>query len=87
MGKANDKVDSWIEKVLKYVNEKISFFVAFLFFIYTSGAFTALIVIQRWPEQAYLVVVLPLVAGVLAYYNRALAAALFGIFIIFFFII
>lgn len=85
MGQVNDKVDNWFTSIQKYISEKISFFVAFLFLVYTSGAFTAIIVSQRWPEQTYLVVILPLIAGALAYYNRAIATLLFAVFIIFFF--
>ena len=77
-----EKTDSLFTKVEKYVTQKIGTFVAFLFLIFTLGAIAAIQVSMRWPEQAYLVVILPLLAGLVSYYNRVVASFFFTIFII-----
>ncbi len=87
MGKANDKVDSWFVKIQKYVTEKIGSFVAFLFVLYALGAMTAIMVSSIHPDLAYLVVIAPAIAGIIAYYNRAFATFCFGIIILFVFLI
>lgn len=81
-----EKTDNLFTKVEKYVTQKIGTFVAFLFLIFTLGAFVAIQIVSRWPEQSYLVVILPLIAGLISYYNRAIASFFFTIFIILLFI-
>ena len=81
------KMDSWFGKVQKYVSLKIGSFVAFIFLVFAAGSFVSLIVIQRWPEMAWLTIVIPLIAGIIAYYDRTVATILFVLFILFFFII
>ena len=81
------KIDSWFIKIQDYITKKIGSFVAFLFLLVAWGAFVAIIVMQRWPEYAILTVAVPGAAGLLAYYNRSIAVVLFGLLIVFAFII
>jgi len=71
------KVDSWFGKIQNYVTGIIGAFVAFLFLIFAAGAAFALFVAEQWPEKAFLVVLIPAVAGMLAYYNRTYATIAF----------
>lgn len=77
-----EKTDGLFTKVEKYVTQKIGTFVAFLFLIFTLGAVISIQVSARWPEQTHLVVILPLLAGLVSYYNRAIASFFFSVFII-----
>ena len=86
MADKTSQVDSYFNKIQKYVTGKIGAFVAFFFFIFAAGAFAASIVIQRWPDMAWLVILAPIAAGALAYYNRTFAVILFVLFIVFFFL-
>jgi hypothetical protein len=79
MGETSKKVDSWFEKIQNYVTAKIGAFVAFLFLLYAAGALTAIIIMTKYPQQAFLVALIPAAAGVLAYYNRAFATVAFVI--------
>jgi hypothetical protein len=87
MGDDAGKVDSWFIKIQDYTTKKIGSFVAFLFLLVAWGAFTAIIVMQRWPEYAFLTVAVPGAAGLLAYYNRSVAIVLFALLIVFAFFI
>jgi len=71
------KVDNWFVKIEKYVTGVIGAFVAFLFLIFAAGAAFALFVAEQWPEKAFLVVLIPAVSGMLAYYNRTYATVAF----------
>jgi len=71
------KVDSWFGKIENYVTGVIGAFVAFLFLIFAAGAAFALFVAEQWPEKAFLVVLIPAVSGMLAYYNRTYATIAF----------
>jgi len=71
------KVDSWFGKIENYVTGVIGAFVAFLFLIFAGGAAFALFVAETWPEKAFLVVLIPAVSGILAYYNRTYAVLAF----------
>jgi len=82
MGNTSKTVDNWFEKIQKYVTGKIGSFAAFLFFLYAAGALTAIIVISKYPQQVGLVVLIPAVAGAIAYYNRAFATIAFFILIL-----
>jgi len=76
------KVDSWFGKVEKYVTGVIGAFVAFLFLIFAAGAAFALFVAEQWPEKAFLVVLIPAVSGMLAYYNRTYATIAFIVLVV-----
>ncbi len=82
-----EKTDNWFTKIEKYVTQKIGTFVAFLFLIFTAGAIIAIQVMNRWPEQTYLVVILPLLAGIISYYNRAVATFFFVVFMLLIFLL
>ena len=85
MGDTEKKVDSWYAKIQKYLTAKISSFVAFLFLLVAAGAWAGLMMASLYPEMAFLAVLIPAAAGIVAYYNRTLATILFFGLIIFFF--
>ena len=81
------KADPWFEKIQKYVTGKIGAFVAFLFLLIAGGAALAMFVIEQWPEAAPMTIIVPAIAGIIAYYNRTFALIAFvvlmtGIFLI-----
>jgi hypothetical protein len=82
------KADPWFEKIQGYVTAKIGAFVAFLFFLVAMGAGIALFIIERWPEAAPMAVIVPALAGIVAYYNRTFALVMFVLLVVgvFFFI-
>lgn len=75
-------LDSWFGKIQKTASDTIPHFVAFLFFMLAIGAFIGIMIAQNYPNQAMLAVLLPALAGALAYYNRAFATAVFLLIII-----
>jgi len=79
-------LDDWYGKIQKQLTGKISNFVAFLFFLFALGALIMLMVMQKYPQQAFLVILGPAVAGIIAYYNRIFATIVFfGVVILIFF--
>jgi len=80
-------LDVWFGKLQKEVNTKIPHFVAFFFFIIALGAFLGIVIVQRYPGQAMMAVLLPALAGAIAYYNRAFAAGIFAFLILIIFIL
>jgi hypothetical protein len=85
--KKSGQVDKWFTKISDSVSEKIGGFVAFMFFLVALGALASLIVVHKWPEFGYLTVIVPVIAGVLAYYDRTIATVLFTLLILFAFIL
>jgi len=83
----NKKTDSWFKKIQTYVTQKIGTFVAFLFLIFALGAVITIQIMTRWPQYSHLVVILPLLAGIISYYNRAVATFFFFLFIFFLFLL
>lgn len=79
--------DKWFTKLMADVTKKIEHFVAFLFFIITIAMWFGIFIVQRFPHQAILAVVLTALAGLVAYFNRAFAVAVFIIMLIFVFIL
>ena len=79
MGNTEKKIDAYFTKMSKYVSAKIGHFVAFMFFLFALGAFAMIMVLQKYPHQALLVIAVPAVAGLLAYYNRTVAVVLFAL--------
>jgi type IV secretory pathway VirB2 component (pilin) len=71
------RVDNWFTKIQNYVTGVIGAFVAFLFLIFAAGAALTMFVMEQWPEKAFLVVLIPAAAGILAYYNRTYATIVF----------
>ena len=77
MSDTSKKVDDLFKKLMDYLTKKLGTFVAFLFLLYAAGAMTTIVVMQRYPNQVFLVVAIPAIAGIIAYYNRAFASAAF----------
>ncbi|MFA6064719.1 MAG: hypothetical protein WCW44_03195 [archaeon] len=80
-------LDVWFTKVQKEVSVKISYFVAFFFFIIAFGAFLGIMIMQHYPGQAMMAVLLPALAGAIAYYNRAFATGIFALLILIVFVL
>lgn len=80
-------LDGWFGKIQKKASDTLPHFVAFLFFIMAIGAFIGVLVTTHYPNQAMLSVLLPALAGALAYYNRAFATAVFVLMLIVVFIL
>jgi len=80
-------LDGYFAKIQKKAADTLPHFVAFLFFILAIGAFIGVAVSQSYPNQAMLAIILPALAGALAYYNRAFATAVFVLMIIFVFLL
>ena len=79
-------VDKIFARIANYISQRISTFVAFLFFIFTLGAvYGAWIVIRKSPMIEILIII-PALMGLLAFYNRSFATAIFAA-IIFLFVI
>jgi len=76
-------LDSWYEKIMNYLSERVSSFVAFLFFLFTVGAFFGLTVASKWPHLSPWIILVPAVLGLIAYYNRAFATIVFFLLVIF----
>jgi hypothetical protein len=85
--KKGGKVDGLFNGIKKYVSERIGAFVAFLFFLVALGAFMAMVVMKKWPEYTYLTVIIPIIAGIISYRNRAIALGLFLLIALFVFIL
>ena len=80
-------LDAYFTKLQKKAVDTLPHFVAFLFFILAIGAFIGIAVTQHYPNQAMLAIILPALAGALAYYNRAFATAVFLLMVLFVFIL
>jgi len=80
-GEVQKILDGGFSQIQDAVGDTIGHFVAFFFFILAIGAFIGIIVIQKYPDQALMAVILPALAGALAFYNRAFATAIFAILI------
>ncbi|MFH1224506.1 MAG: hypothetical protein V1676_01755 [Candidatus Diapherotrites archaeon] len=83
-GKASGKgrVDGWVEKVLEYVTKQISSFVAFLFLLFSAGAVYGSVITARQHELGVWLLIAPAVLGLMAYYSRAFALAVFALLIL-----
>jgi hypothetical protein len=80
-------LDGWYGEIQKEIATKIGHFVAFFFFMIAIGAWVGIMVFQHYPGQALLAVLLPALAGAIAYYNRTFATAIFVLLIIIVFVI
>ena len=80
-------LDAYFTKLQKKAVDTLPHFVAFLFFILAIGAFIGMAVMQNYPNQAMLAIILPALAGALAYYNRAFATAVFLLMLLIVFIL
>ena len=82
MASESKTIENWYVKIEKYITSRIGVFVAFMFLLFALGAYTAMIVTMKWPNQAWLVVAIPAIAGIIAYYNRTFATIAFVILIL-----
>ena len=79
------RMDPWFERTQKYITDSIQRFVASLFILISAGAVIGFMLAQR-PGGEFLIIV-PAVAGLIAYYNRDFAMVVFSIVILLIFII
>ena len=79
--------DKWYNKVLSYLSDRMSAFVAFLFFLFAVGAFYGNFIVTRFPELETYLLIAPLVVGLIAYYNRAFATIAFVFLLLFVFLL
>jgi len=75
-------IDNFFNQLLERATKTIQVFVAFIFLLIAIGAFYGYIVVIRFPEMALLLLMLPAVIGLLAYYNKEIALVLFILVII-----
>lgn len=76
-------IDGFFSKMSGYLDEKVSAFVAFLFLVLATGIFIGFFVMTREPEYIYHAILAPVILGLIAYYNRAIAMLLFFLFLAF----
>lgn len=81
-GPGKSKVDGWVEKVLDYVTAQISSFVAFLFLLFSAGAVYGSAITSRQHELGTWLLIAPAVLGLIAYYSRTFALAVFALLIL-----
>jgi hypothetical protein len=81
------RADGFFEKIGKYLVDKISRFVTFLYLLVGLGAIYGRFVIPRFPGLELYLLGLPFVIALLAYYNRVIAIISFVVLILFFFIL
>lgn len=79
--------DKWFGKLQADVSKKIGSFVAFVFILFAIGIWLGITVGRMYPQQAILAVLLTAFAGLVAYYNRTIALALFILMLILVFIL
>lgn len=79
--------DKWFGKIQADVTKKIGSFAAFLFILMAIGAWVGITLAKHYPEHAWLAILVPAVAGLFAYLNRAFATAIFAIMLIIVFFI
>ncbi len=72
--------DGLFERAQGYITKSISRFVAFLFILVSIGAVMGYFVAQQRGTE--FLVIVPAFAGILAYYNRDFAVALFAVFLL-----
>lgn len=80
-------IDSLFEKFANYITERISTFVAFLFFLFTAGAVYGAIVMSKSVGYGTYLLIIPAALGLIAYYHRGASLVLFVLFLIFFVIL
>ncbi len=71
------KMDGFFEKIENYITSGISTFVAFLFVLISVGAFYGFLVAKHQADVAVYFLIAPAIVGLIAYYNRAFAVAIF----------
>ena len=86
IAKVEKSLDVLFGKLQKQIGTTIKAFVASIFFIIAIGAWLGITVYHYWPNQAMMAVLLPALAGAIAYYNRSVAIALFVVLLLIVFI-
>jgi len=79
--------DKWFGKLETDVTKKISAFVAFFFILIAIGIWAGITVARIYPQHAMIAVLLTAAAGLVAYFSRAFAIAIFVIMLILVFIL
>jgi len=69
-------VDAFFGEISKYVGQSHGSFLGFVFIVLAIGVFLGYFVTARAPEYKYYAILGPVVLGLVAYYNRALAVLL-----------
>jgi ABC-type methionine transport system permease subunit len=77
IAKTEKTLDNWFGKLQKQIGATIKTFVASMFFLIAIGAWLGITVYHYWPNQAMMAVLLPALAGAIAYYNRSVAVIIF----------
>ena len=72
------RVDGYFNRVSSWLSSRISAFVAFLFLLFTAGAFYGTFVVARFPHLGIYLLGAPIVLALIAYYNRTAATILFA---------
>ena len=78
--KGSSKMENWINKIIGYVTSHFRRFVAFMFFVFTIGAGSGILIMHKAPQLAGILVLAPAIMGLLAYYNTTIAVILFVLF-------
>lgn len=71
-------IDKAFGKVLGYIGEQISRFMAFLFFLFTLGALFGAVMADKFPGATLYIIAVPAILGLITYYNRTVATILFA---------
>ncbi|MBU0662051.1 MAG: hypothetical protein ABH854_03920 [Candidatus Diapherotrites archaeon] len=77
-------LDRWIARFVGHVTKQISTVVAALFLLFALGAVYGSLVTARQHELGTWLLIAPAALGLLAYYSRGFALALFVLIVIFF---
>jgi hypothetical protein len=81
--RANAKADSIFEGIGKYLVEKITTFVTFLFLLFAAGMLYGRFIIPQFPGIEIFLLAGPFVIALIAYYNRLFAIIAFVILALF----
>lgn len=70
--------DRYFAKISKWLGERISAFVAFLFLLFAAGALYGTFIVSRLPQYSPYLLGAPIALALIAYYNRTAAVVLFA---------
>ena len=76
IAKTEKTLDNLFGKLQKQISGTIKAFAASIFILIAIGAWLGIIVYHYWPNQAMLAVIVPALAGAIAYYNRSVEVLL-----------
>lgn len=77
------RTDNFFVRLFDFINAGISRFVAFLFIVVSIGAFYGFVVARLQSDVAVWLLMIPVIAAILSFYNRFFALLFFGLFILF----